>query len=234
MSRLRKGGKYIGGSFAKQFSQSKMYGTPMFSMQMSPFNVAVAGEDPTQKEDTDTSNHDTEDPEVADAAKKSTSIKDIVPKKVGSEGRRSGLDEYWQKTQDLANEAKEAEERYQEEQARIDEANAAEEAREALSQGENIADSEGRRGRKDAKKDAKKAAKDEKRAKIAECKGLSGSAKRQCKKGARKDFRGDKKKIRQANRAKKRENFSKTKLGKLLGVKSKKRCTKRRKRKGKC
>jgi len=221
MSRLRKGGKYIGGSFAKQFSQSKMYGTPMFSMQRSPFNVAVAGEDPTQKEDTDTSNHDAEDPEVSDAAKKSTSIKDIVPKKVGSEGRRSGLDDYWRKTKDLAEEAKEAEERYQEEQKRIDEANAAEEAREALSQGKNIAgSSDGGKGsgkaRRQAKRDAKSAAKDEKKALMAECSGLSGKAKRKCKSGARKNFRKDKKSIRKENRAKRRSN-TKKKVKKFFG-----------------
>ena len=233
MSRLRRGGKYTGGSFAKSFSQAKMNGTPMFSMQTSPLNVVVAGEDPQTPGAEDVSKPDAEDG-ASTASQTTGSIKDIVPKKVGSEGRRSSLNDFWAKSKSMKEDADEEAAEQAEKDAAEEAAAKAEEEREALSQGANIADSEGRRGRKDAKKDAKNAAKEEKAAMKAECKGLKGKPKRQCNKAARKNFRGDKKNIRQNNRAKKRDNFSKTKLGKFLGVKSKKKCTKRRKRKGKC
>tara|TARA_B100001057_G_scaffold497025_1_gene600057 strand:- start:2477 stop:3163 length:687 start_codon:yes stop_codon:yes gene_type:complete len=228
MSRLRRGGKYTGGSFAKSFSQAKMNGTPMFSMYTSPLNVAVAGEDPDSAEDI--SKPDAEDG-ASSASQNTGSIKDVVPKKVGSEGRRSSLNDYFAKTkmmaEDKAEEAKEEAEKQAEEEA----AAKAEEEREALSQGSNISgSSDGGKGsgkaRRQAKRDAKNAAKDEKKALMAECSGLQGKAKRQCKKGARKNFRGDKKAIRKENRAKRRSN-TKKKIKKLL-------CTKRRRRKGKC
>jgi len=228
MSRLRRGGKYIGGSFAKQFSQAKMNGTPMFSIHKSPLNVVVAGEDPSAVEDV--SKPDAED--GASTASQSTgSIKDIVPKKVGSEGRRSTLNDFWAKSKAMKEDADEEARLEAERKAEEEAAEQAEKEREALSQGANIAgSSDGGKGsgkaRRQAKRAAKSAAKDEKKALMAECSGLKGRAKRQCKKGARQNFKKDKKSIRKENRAKRRSN-TKKKISKAF-------CTKRRRRKGKC
>ena len=218
MSRLRKGGKYKGGSFADTFSQAKLNNTSIFAMHHSPLNVAVAG----AAEDTVENDISKPDPDSdASTASKSTgSVMDVVPQKVGSAGRRSSLKDYFAKTKDIAEDkAREAEleaERAAEEEA----ARKAEEEREALSQGANIADSsDGGKGsgkaRRKAKRAAKQAAKDEKRALMDECKGLKGKAKRQCKSSARKNFRGDRKAVRKANRKKRRSN-TKKKLGKLF------------------
>ena len=151
---------------------------------------------------------------------------DDIPPKVGSAFRNDSRKNWLARSKEIAEEkAKEAEEEAAAKKAE-EEAIKAEEEREALSQGANISGSEGRRGRKDAKKDAKDAAKEEKAAMKAQCQGLRGREKRQCNKAARQNFRGDKKSIRKENRAKRRSN-TKKKIKKIF-------CTKKRRRKGKC
>ncbi len=157
---------------------------------------------------------------------------DDIPPKVGSAFRNDSRKNWLARSKEEGEEMKAKQEEEAAAKKAEEEAIKAEEEREALSQGANIADAErGGKARRAAKRDAKNAAKDEKAAMKAQCQGLKGREKRQCNKGARQNFRGDKKSIRKANRAKKKENFGKTKVGKFLGVGK---CTKRKKRKGKC
>lgn len=157
---------------------------------------------------------------------------DDIPPKVGSSFRNDSRKNWLARSKEEGEEMKAKQEEEEAAKKAEEEAIKAENEREALSQGANIADAErGGKARRAAKRDAKNAAKEEKAAMKAQCAGLKGSAKRQCNKAAKQNFRGDKKNIRKANRAKKKENFGKTKVGKFLGVGK---CTKRKKRKGKC
>jgi len=120
MSRLRKGKKYTGGSYAKHFKSCMTMKSPLNK-------VAVAGNDIEQPEmpespenNESTGGNDVEefqkDSNIADAAK-DVGPKDVVPKKKGSASRRSQMESYWaqgeQKVKDAEEKArkeKEAEE----------------------------------------------------------------------------------------------------------------------------
>jgi len=213
MSRLRKGKKFKGGSFAQTFRKG-------IAMK-APFAVVVAGEDNTEEPpspedlDEDTSN----------AAKTSLGPKDEVPNDV--DYSREEVDDYFEMRKQAKEEAAEA-------KAKEEEAAAAEAEREGLSQGENIAGSfeneysddmtgkerrqESRENKgqiRDAKKEAKAAAKDEfkNKKKAIKASGLKGKDKRQAKKSARKDKKADKKSIRKNKRSAKKSN-RKAKRGK--------------------
>jgi hypothetical protein len=148
---------------------------------------------------------------------------------------REEIDSFFQRKKLAEEQAAFDAKKKEEEDIEADEAEKAETARENKSQGKEIAESsDGGKGsfgaRRGAKKDAKRTAKEEKRGKIDICNTKSGRDKRQCKKGARKDFRKDKKSIRKENRKKFASNTKKKikKIGKKLF------CTKKRRRKGKC
>ena len=224
MSRLRKGGKYKGASFAEQFNLAKGNKSPLFFAAIADATKQAVENAKSIVEEK------MEDPEIqamADAAKDS-GPEDIIPKKIGSSSRRSARSDFFTRSAEKQEEKDAQEEAERLAKEKEEAAIAAEAEREALSQGANIADAErGGKARRLAKRAAKGAAKEEKAAMKAQCKGLKGKAKRQCKKAANQNFRADKQAIRQANRAKKKENFNKTNVGKLL-------CTKRRRRKGKC
>ncbi len=218
MSRLRKGRKYKGSSFSSAFKNMVKGGN-------SPFAVAI-GSNVEEEEDTTQS---VEDPNSADAANAAKTDKDIVPS--DTDYSREEVDSYFQRRK-LAKEKAElekakAEAEKEKEKEEEEEAEKAEEEREALSQGENIAESyddefdptmtgkerreESRENKgqiRDAKKEAKAAAKDEFKNKKQAIKdsGLKGKEKRDAKKGARKDKRDDKKSIRQNKRAAKKSN----------------------------
>ena len=197
MSRLRKGGKYKGGSFAKTFKVGLATRTPFSFVtdetgqdleKKSPGPVvAGAGEEPTS--------------DITDASKDNASEKDIIPS--DTEYSREEVDSYFQRRK-LAKERAELEalKKQQEEEAAT-EAEIEEEERESLSQGENIEDSyddeydstmtgkerreesrENKRQIRDAKKEAKAAAKDEFKNKKQAIKdaGLKGKDKRDAKK----------------------------------------------------
>jgi hypothetical protein len=225
MSRLRKGGKYKGGSFAKTFKVGLATRTPFSFVtdetgedleKKSPGPVvAGAGEEPTS--------------DITDASKDNASEKDIIPS--DTEYSREEVDSYFQRRK-LAKEKAELEalkKQQEEEEASVaeEEAAAEEEERENLSQGENIEGSyddefdptmsgkerreesrENKRQIRDAKKEAKAAAKDEFKNKKQAIKdaGLKGKDKRDAKKDARKDKRDDKKSIRQNKRSAKKSN----------------------------
>jgi len=217
MSRLRKGKKFKGGSFAKTFRQGISSNTPFAK-------VVVAGED-TEEPTQDLENKTEEDPNTAEAAKTSLGPKDEVPS--DTDYSREEVDAYFQRRK-LAKEKEALEKAKQEEQQKAEEeAVNEEEEREATSQGENIADSfeneydptmtgkqrrsESRENKKQirgAKKEAKAAAKDEFKNKKQAIKdaGLKGQEKRDAKKSARQDKRSDKKSIRQNKRAAKKSN----------------------------
>ncbi len=221
MSRLRKGKKYKGGSFAKTFKVGLATRTPFSFVtdetgqdleKKSPGPVvAGAGEEPTS--------------DITDASKDNASEKDIIPS--DTEYSREEVDSYFQRRK-LAKERAELEalKKQQEEEAAAEEEEA-EIERENLSKGENIEGSyddefdstmtgkerrqesrENKRQIRDAKKDAKGAARDEFKNKKQDIKdsGLKGKAKRDAKKDARKDKRDDKKSIRQNKRAAKKSN----------------------------
>ena len=232
MSRLRKGGKYKGGSFAKTFKVGLATRTPFSFVtdetgedleKKSPGPVvAGAGEEPTS--------------DITDASKDNASEKDIIPS--DTEYSREEVDSYFQRRK-LAKEKAELEalkKQQEEEEASVaeEEAAAEEEERENLSQGENIEGSyddefdptmsgkerreesrENKRQIRDAKKEAKAAAKDEFKNKKQAIKdaGLKGKDKRGAKKDARKDKRDDKKSIRKNKRSAKKSN-RKAKRGK--------------------
>jgi len=220
MSRLRKGKKFKGGSFAQTFRKG-------IAMK-APFAVVVAGEDNTEEPpspedlDEDTSN----------AAKTSLGPKDEVPNDV--DYSREEVDDYFEMRKQAKEEAAEAKAKEEEAAAAEEEAAAAEAEREGLSQGENIAGSfeneysddmtgkerrqESRENKgqiRDAKKEAKAAAKDElkNKKKAIKASGLKGKDKRQAKKSARKDKKADKKSIRKNKRSAKKSN-RKAKRGK--------------------
>ena len=232
MSRLRKGGKYKGGSFAKTFKVGLATRTP-FS-----FVTDETGEDLEKKSSGPIVAGASEEPtsDITDASKDNASEEDIIPS--DTEYSREEVDSYFQRRK-LAKEKAELEalKKQQEEEeasAAEEEAAAEEEERENLSQGENIEgsyeneysdDMSGKERRKesrenkgqirDAKKEAKAAAKDEFKNKKQAIKdaGLKGKDKRGAKKDARKDKRDDKKSIRKNKRSAKKSN-RKAKRGK--------------------
>ena len=219
MSRLRKGKKFKGGSFAQTFKQGIASNTPFAKVV-----VADQGADEEVK-DLETRQQEAANDQTSAAARSDLSPKDEIPS--DTDYSREEVDAYFQrrklaKEQEALDKAK----REQEEQA-ADEAEAAEEEREATSQGENIAGSfeneydptmtgkerrqESRENKKqirDAKKTAKQTAKQEFKDKKQAIKdaGLKGKDKRQAKKSARQDKRADKKSIRQNKRAAKKSN----------------------------
>ena len=225
MSRLRKGRKYKGSSFASAFKGMLKGGN-------SPFAVAIASNLNEEEETTES----VEDPNSADAANDAKTDKDIVPS--DTDYSREEVDSYFQRRKlakekaelEKAKADKEAGEKAKEEE----EAGKKEEERESLSQGENIegsfeneyddsmsgkekrAESKENKGQiRDAKKEAKAEAKDEFKNKKADIKdsGIKGKEKRDAKKDARKDKRGDKKSIRKNKRSAKKSN-RKAKRGK--------------------
>lgn len=212
MSRLRKGKKYKGGSFAKTFKVGLATRTPFSFVtdetgqdleKKSPGPVvAGAGEEPTS--------------DITDASKDNASEKDIIPS--DTEYSREEVDSYFQRRK-LAKERAELEalKKQQEEEAATEEEEAEKEAeieRENLSQGENIEGSyddefdptmsgqerreesrENKRQIREAKKAAKEAARDEFKNKKQDIKdsGLKGKAKAVSKKSRakRKDKKAD-------------------------------------------
>ncbi len=113
MSRLRKGKKYTGGSYAKHFNSCIAMKSPLNA-------VAVAGNEPEDLEVPKSPESPVspvgedvkefqESPRVADAAK-DVGVKDVVPKKKGSASRRSQMESYWaqgeQKVKDAEEKAK--------------------------------------------------------------------------------------------------------------------------------
>tara|TARA_R110002020_G_scaffold125341_2_gene282515 strand:- start:3670 stop:4404 length:735 start_codon:yes stop_codon:yes gene_type:complete len=229
MSRLRKGGKYKGGSFAKTFKVGLATRTPFsFVTDETPDPSGIEEENKSSgpvvagENKEPTSN-------TTDASKENASEEDIIPS--DTEYSREEVDSYFQRRK-LAKERAELEalKKQQEEESNKEEEEAAEieeEERESLSQGENIEGSyddefdptmtgkerreESRENKgqiRDAKKEAKKAAKDEFKNKKADIKasGLKGKAKRDAKKDARKDKRDDKKSIRQNKKSAKKSN----------------------------
>ena len=91
MSRLRKGGKYKGASFAEQFNLAKGNKSPLFF-------AAIADATKTAVENAKSIVEEKmEDPEIqamADAAKDS-GPEDIIPKKIGSSSRRSARSDFF-------------------------------------------------------------------------------------------------------------------------------------------
>ena len=219
MSRLRKGKKFKGGSFAQTFRQGISSNTPFAKVV-----VADQGGD-EEVQDLETRQQEAANDETSPAARSDLSPKDEIPS--DTDYSREEIDAYFQrrklaKEQEALDKAKREQE---EEDAQED--NEAEEEREATSQGENIADSfdkeydptmtgkqrraeskENKQQIRDAKKTAKQTAKQEFKDKKQAIKdsGAKGSAKRQAKKSARKDKRSDKKSIRQNKRAAKKSN----------------------------
>ena len=219
MSRLRKGKKFKGGSFAQTFRQGISSNTPFAKVV-----VADQGGD-EEVQDLETRQQEAANDETSPAARSDLSPKDEIPS--DTDYSREEIDAYFQrrklaKEQEALDKAKREQE---EEDAQED--NEAEEEREATSQGENIAGSfdkeydptmtgkqrraeskENKQQIRDAKKTAKQTAKQEFKDKKQAIKdsGAKGSAKRQAKKSARKDKRSDKKSIRQNKRAAKKSN----------------------------
>ena len=219
MSRLRKGKKFKGGSFAQTFRQGISSNTPFAKVV-----VADQGGD-EEVQDLETRQQEAANDETSPAARSDLSPKDEIPS--DTDYSREEIDAYFQRRK-LAKE-QEALDKAKREQEEEDaqEANEAEEEREATSQGENIAGSfdkeydptmtgkqrraeskENKQQIRDAKKTAKQTAKQEFKDKKQAIKdsGAKGSAKRQAKKSARKDKRSDKKSIRQNKRAAKKSN----------------------------
>jgi len=223
MSRLRKGKKFKGGSFAKTFRQGIASNTPFAKVV-----VADQGAD-EEVQDLETRQQEAANDETSAAARSDLSPKDEIPS--DTDYSREEVDAYFQrrklaKEQEALDKAKREQEE-EEASAAEEEAAAAEEEREATSQGENIAGSfeseydptmtgkqrrqesrENKQQIRDAKKTAKQTAKQEFKDKKQAIKdaGLKGSAKRQAKKSARQDKRADKKSIRQNKRAAKKSN----------------------------
>lgn len=120
MSRLRKGKKYTGGSYAKHFNSCIAMKSPLNAVAVAgneteEIEVPKSTEAPESPVGEDVKEFK-ESPSVADAAK-DVGIKDVVPKKKGSASRRSNMESYWaqgeQKVKDAEEEAqkkKEAEE----------------------------------------------------------------------------------------------------------------------------
>jgi len=223
MSRLRKGKKFKGGSFAQTFRQGISSNTPFAKVV-----VADQGGD-EEPQDLETRQQEAAGDDINPKTRTELGPKDEIPS--DTDYSREEVDAYFQrrklaKEQEALDKAK----REQEEQAASEadeEAAAAEEEREATSQGENIAGSfeneydptmtgkkrraeskENKQQIRDAKKTAKQTAKQEFKDKKQAIKdsGVKGSAKRQAKKAARKDKRADKKSIRQNKRAAKKSN----------------------------
>ena len=227
MSRLRKGKKFKGGSFAQTFRQGISSNTPFAKVV-----VADQGAD-EEVQDLETRQQEAANDQTSAAARSDLSPKDEIPS--DTDYSREEVDAYFQrrklaKEQEALDKAK----REQEEQAAT-EADEAEEEREATSQGENIAGSfeneydptmtgkerrqESRENKKqirDAKKTAKQTAKQEFKDKKQAIKdaGLKGKDKRQAKKSARQDKRADKKSIRQSKKAAKKSNRAKKRAAK--------------------
>lgn len=107
MSRLRKGKKYTGGSYAKHFKSCMAMKSPLNA-------VAVAGneteeievpESPESPQSEDVKKFQ-ESPRVADAAK-DVGVKDVVPTKKGSSSRRSQMESYWDQGEQKVKDAEE-------------------------------------------------------------------------------------------------------------------------------
>ena len=218
MSRLRKGKKFKGGSFAQTFRQGISSNTPFAK-------VVVASQDAEEAvQDLENRKQEAAEDGTAAAATSSLSPKDEVPS--DTDYSREEVDAYFQRRK-LAKEKEELEKAKQQEEEKAEEAAAEEEEREGTSQGENIAGSfeneydptmtgkerraeskENKKQIKEAKKEAKATAKDEFKNKKQAIKdaGLKGKEKRQAKKSARQDKRADKKSIRQNKRAAKKSN----------------------------
>ena len=232
MSRLRKGKKFKGGSFAQTFRKGIAMKTP--------FAVVVADENPEENNDLKNTQEDVKDEDMSSAAKTSLGPKDEVPSDVNVS--REEVDNYFEMRKQAKEEAAAAKAKEEEEAAAAAEAEAAEEEREATSQGENIAGSyekeydptmtgkqrrqESRENKgqiRDAKKEAKAAAKDEFKNKKQAIKdsGLKGKEKRDAKKDARKDKRDDKKSIRQNKRSAKKDNRKAKRKARKKGRKNK-------------
>ena len=205
MSRLRKGKKFKGGSFAQTFRQGISSNTPFAKVV-----VADQGGD-EEPQDLETRQQEAAGDDINPKTRTELGPKDEIPS--DTDYSREEVDAYFQrrklaKEQEALDKAK----REQEEQAASEadeEAAAAEEEREATSQGENIAGSfeneydptmtgkkrraeskENKQQIRDAKKTAKQTAKQEFKDK----------------KQAIKDKRADKKSIRQNKRAAKKSN----------------------------
>jgi len=110
MSRLRKGKKYTGGSYAKHFKSCMTMKSPLNA-------VAVAGNEPEELEVPKSPESPVspvgedvkefqESPRVADAAK-DVGVKDVVPKKKGSASRRSQMESYWAQGEEKVKDAEE-------------------------------------------------------------------------------------------------------------------------------
>ena len=195
MSRLRKGKKFKGGSFAQTFRKGIAMKTP--------FAVVVADENAEENNALENTQEDVKDEDMSTAAKTSLGPKDEVPSDVNVS--REEVEDYFERRKQAKQEAAEAKEKEEEEEAAAAEVEAAEAEREATSQGENIAGSyekeydptmtgkqrrqESRENKgqiRDAKKTAKQTAKQEFKDKKQAAKQLKGKDKRQAKKSARK------------------------------------------------
>ena len=223
MSRLRKGKKFKGGSFAQTFRKGIAMNTP--------FSVVVAGEsNEEQAPDQEERKEAAKESGQAEAVSRSLGPKDEIPS--DTDFSREQVDDFFARKEAEEKQIAEQKEQEEKEKQKEEEAAAAEEEREGLSQGENIAGSfeneydDGMSGQekraeskenkgqiRDAKKDAKAEAKDEFKAKKLAAKDLKGGDKRSAKKDARKDKRGDKKSIRKNKRSAKKSN-RKAKRGK--------------------
>ena len=211
MSRTRKGGKYKGGGFASQFKQGLSMQSPMFA-------VAVAGDDGSEEAPID--QLDGTPPVLSE-------LEDVVDEKQGSSARRTERQNWKARAKQEGERLKEEAEAAAAAKKAEEDAIKAEEEREALSQGENIAgsyeleydeDMSGKERRQESRENkkqirgAKKAAKGEAKSEFKGKKqaikdsGLKGKAKRQAKKGARQEKRADKKSIKKNKKAAKKAN----------------------------
>tara|TARA_R100001460_G_scaffold35739_2_gene68650 strand:+ start:232 stop:873 length:642 start_codon:yes stop_codon:yes gene_type:complete len=206
MSRLRKGKKFKGGSFAETFKQGVAMKTP-FS------KVVVAGE----QSELPTSDVDGAAAAATEAAKSSPT--DIIPG--DTDYSREEIGAYFQRRK-LAKEKEELE-KLKESQTEDPTTPAADEGTIGFSDDYDDTDTaksirqENRQNKKEIrqaakaqKKDAKQNFKDAKAA----AKQLKGKDKRQAKKAARQDKRADKKSIRQSKKAAKKSNRAKKRAAK--------------------
>ncbi len=206
MSRLRKGKKFKGGSFAETFKQGVAMKTP-FS------KVVVAGE----QNELPTSAVDGAAAAATEAAKSSPT--DIIPG--DTDYSREEIGAYFQRRK-LAKEKEELE-KLKESQTEDPTTPAADEGTIGFSDDYDDTDTaksirqENRQNKKEIrqaakaqKKDAKQNFKDAKAA----AKQLKGKDKRQAKKAARQDKRADKKSIRQSKKAAKKSNRAKKRAAK--------------------
>ena len=132
MSRLRKGKKFKGGSFAQTFRQGIAMNTP--------FSVVVAGEsNEEQAPDQEERKEAAKESGQAEAVSRSLGPKDEIPS--DTDFSREQVDDFFARKEAEEKQIAEQKEQEEKEKQREEEAATAEEEREGLSQGENIAGS---------------------------------------------------------------------------------------------